>query len=127
MQKGKISSFGAVDANGLYKEAKVLPNTESGMPTRFLTIPWYLRGTMGNLAINTEVVFETFADLTGFIVGRFDGEWNGTIPYELMTEKGLTVANNISCTDLATSSVASQNSHIHGNGNNGADTTAPKG
>ena len=127
MQKGKISSFGATDENGLYKEAKVLPNTEAGMPTRFLTIPWYLRGKMGNLAINTEVVFETFADLTGYIIGRFDGEWNGVIPYELTTEKGLTVTNNVTCSDLATSAVASQNSHIHGNGNEGADTTAPKG
>lgn len=127
MQKGKISSFGATDANGLYREAKVLPNTESKMPTRFLTIPWYLRGSMGNLAINTEVVFVTFADLTGYIVGRFDGEWTGNIPYELMTEKGLTVTENVTCADLATSAVASQNSHVHGNGNNGADTTAPKG
>ena len=127
MQKGKISSFGATDVNGLYKEAKVLSATESGMPTRFLTIPWYLRGPMGNLEINTEVVFETFADLTGYIVGRFDGEWNGVIPYELTTQKGLTVTNNISCSDLATSAVASQNNHIHGNGNQGADTTAPKG
>lgn len=127
MQKGKISSFGAKDKNGLFREAKVLPNTESGMPTRFLTIPWYLRGKMGNLEINTEVVFETFADLTGYIVGRFDGEWNGVIPYELTTEKGLTVTNNVSCADLATSAVASQNAHVHGNGNNGADTTAPTG
>lgn len=127
MQKGKISSFGATDANGLYREAKVLPNTESKMPTRFLTIPWYLRGSMGNLQINTEVVFVTFADLTGYIVGRFDGEWTGDIPYELIAEKGLTVAENVTCADLATSAVASQNSHVHGNGNNGADTTAPKG
>ena len=127
MQKGKISSFGAVDENGLYKEAKVLPNTEAQMPTRYLTIPWYLRGPMGNLEINTEVVFETFADLTGYIIGRFDGEWNGIIPYELTTQKGLTVANNVTCSDLATSAVASQNNHVHGNGNNGSDTTVPKG
>ena len=127
MQKGRISSFGETDANGLYKEAKVLSVTESGMPTRFLTIPWYLRGSMGNLEINTEVVFETFADLTGYIVGRFDGEWNGIIPYELITEKGITVANNVICNDLTTSAVASQNSHVHGNGNNGADTTPPTG
>lgn len=127
MQKGKISSFGATDANELYKEAKVLPDTESGMPTRFLTIPWYLRGTMGNLEINTEVVFETFADLTGYIVGRFDGEWNGIIPYELTTEKGLTVANNVTCADLATSAVASQNSHVHTSGKEGADTSPPTG
>ena len=127
MQKGKISSFGAKDKNGLYKEAKVLPNTESQMPTRFLTIPWYLRGSMGNLEVNTEVVFVTFADLTGYIVGRFDGEWNGIIPYELTTEKGLTVKNNVTCADVTTSGVASVNGHVHGNGNNGADTTAPTG
>lgn len=127
MQKGKISSFGKTDANGLYREAKVLPNTESKMPTRFLTIPWYLRGSMGNLQINTEVVFVTFADLTGYIVGRFDGEWTGDIPYEMNTEKGLTVAENVTCADLATSAVASQNSHVHSNGNNGSNTGAPTG
>lgn len=127
MQKGKISSFGKTDANGLYREAKVLPSTKSSMPTRFLTIPWYLRGKMGNLDINTEVVFETFADLTGYIVGRFDGEWTGVIPYELMTEKGLTVTDNVTCADLATSAVASQNGHVHSNGNNGADTGTPTG
>ena len=127
MQKGKISSFGATDANGLYREAKVLPNTESKMPTRYLTIPWYLRGSMGNLQINTEVVFVTFADLTGYIVGRFDGEWTGDIPYELMTEKGLTVKNNVTCSDLATSAVASQNSHVHTSGKENTDTSPPKG
>ena len=127
MQKGRISSFGATDENGLFKEAKVLPSTESGMPTRFLTIPWYLRGPMGNLAVNTEVVFETFADLTGYIVGRFDGEWNGIIPYELITEKGLTVANNVICNDLTTSTVVSQNAHVHTSGKEGTDTTPPTG
>ena len=127
MQKGKISSFGATDANGLYKEAKVLPSTEAGMLTAFLTIPWYLRGDMGTLEVNTEVVFETFDDLTGYIVGRFDGEFSGIIPFELTTQKGLTVANNIKCADVGTSAVKSVNSHVHGNGNNGADTTAPTG
>lgn len=127
MQKGKISSFGAKDENDLYKEAKVLPYTETGMPTAFLVIPWYLRGDMGKLEINTEVIFETFDDLTGYIVGRFDGEFSGIVPYELTTQKGLTVANNIKCADVGTSAVASVNSHVHGNGNNGADTTAPKG
>lgn len=127
MQKGKISSFGATDENGFYKEAKVLPSTEAGMITRFLIIPWYLRGEMGNLEINTEVVFETFNDLTGYILGRFDGEWNGIIPYELTTKKGLTVANNVTCSDVKTSAVASVNGHVHGNGNNGTDTTAPTG
>lgn len=127
MQKGKISAFGAKDENGLFKTAKVLPNTESQMLTRWLVIPWYLRGSMGNLEVDTEVVFETFADLTGYIIGRFDGEWNGVIPYELTTEKGLTVTNNVTCADLATSAVASQNAHVHTNGNNGANTGTPTG
>jgi len=34
---------------------------------------------------------------------------------------------NISAKDVTTENVASQNSHIHGNGNEGADTTPPKG
>ena len=44
-----------------------------------------------------------------------------------MTGKGLTVKNNVKCADLATSAVASQNSHVHSNGNNGADTGTPTG
>lgn len=32
----------------------------------------------------------------------------------------------LTSTDLTTNSITSVNTHVHGNGNNGADTTAPK-
>ena len=58
--------------------------------------------------------------LTGIIFERADGEWSGTIPGDVTT------TGKLSSTDLTTKSVTSINSHVHGNGNNGADTTVPK-
>ena len=50
IQKGKISSVeGKADRNGDKTTARVLPSTADSMVTRPLTIPWYLRGEMGNL------------------------------------------------------------------------------
>ena len=114
--KGKISSFEAdVDRNGDPTKARVLPSTAQSMPTRPLVISWHLRGAMGNLKVGDEVWFALANDLTGIILERVDGEWTGTIPGKITTK------------DLTTDMVASINSHVHGNGNNGADTTAPKG
>ena len=114
--KGKISSFEAeTDRNGDPIKARVLPSTAQSMTTRPLVIPWHLRGAMGNLKVGDEVWFALANDLTGIILERTDGEWTGTIPGKITT------------TDLATDMVASINSHVHGNGNDGADTTAPKG
>lgn len=122
IDKGKISSFEAdVDRNGDYTKARVLPNTAQTMPTRPLVISWHLRGKMGNLKVGDEVWFALSNDLTGIILERADGEWSGTIPGDVTTTGKLT------STDVKTSAVASVNSHVHGNGNNGADTTAPTG
>lgn len=116
IDKGKISSFEAeTDRNGDLIKARVLPSTAQSMPTRPLVIPWHLRGAMGNLKVGDDVWFTLANDLTGIILERVDGEWTGTIPGKITT------------TDLTTDMVASINSHVHGNGNNGADTTAPKG
>ena len=122
IDKGIISSFESdVDRNGDLVMARVLPSTAQSMPTRPLVIPWYLRGVMGNLKVGDFVWFALASDLTGIILERADGEWTGTIPGDVTTTGKLT------STDLTTKSVASVNSHVHGNGNNGADTTAPKG
>lgn len=122
IDKGIISSFETdVDRNGDFFMARVLPSTAQSMPTRPLIIPWHLRGAMGNLKIGDSVWFALANDLTGIILERADGEWSGTIPGDVTTTGKLTA------TDLTTKSVASVNSHVHGNGNNGADTTAPKG
>ena len=122
IDKGKISSFEAdVDRNGDPIKARVLPCTAQTMPTRPLVISWHLRGKMGNLKVGDDVWFALANDLTGIILERADGEWSGTIPGDVTTTGKLT------STDLTTSSVASINSHVHSNGNNGSNTGTPTG
>mgnify|MGYP004616033853 FL=1 len=128
IDKGKISSFESeVDANGNLTKARILPNSSPTMPTRPLVIAWHLRGPMGNLAINTEVWFALSNDLTGIILERADGEWGSVIPGDVSITKGLSVKNNVKASDMQTSGVASINSHVHSNGNQGADTGVPTG
>ena len=89
IQKGKISSVeGKADRNGDKTTARVLPSTADSMVTRPLTIPWYLRGEMGNLTPGTEVAYAMFEDGTGIILSRMDGEWDGTVPGSVKVEKG---------------------------------------
>lgn len=89
IQKGKISSVeGNTDRNGDKTTARVLPDTADGMVTRPLTLPWWLRGEMGNLKPGDEVVYAMFEDGTGVIISRMDGEWNGTIPGDVTVIKG---------------------------------------
>ena len=64
IQKGTISSVeGDTDRNDDKTKARVLPCTADGMVTRPLTIPWWLRGKMGNLKPGDEVAYVMF-DLT---------------------------------------------------------------
>lgn len=89
IQKGKISTVeGAADRNGDKTTARVLPCTADGMVTRPLTIPWWLRGKMGNLKPGDEVAYTMFEDGTGIILSRMDGEWDGTVPGSVKVEKG---------------------------------------
>lgn len=128
IDKGKISSFEAdVDRNNDYIKARVLPNTAQTMPTRPLVISWHLRGKMGNLKVGDEVWFALSNDLTGIILERADGEWSGTIPGDVTITGNQITEGKTTTTDVKTSAVASVNSHVHGYGNNGADTSAPKG
>ena len=77
IQKGKISSVeGKTDRNGDKTTARVLPSTADSMVTRPLTIPWYLRGEMGNLTPGTEVAYAMFEDGTGIILSRME---SGTV------------------------------------------------
>lgn len=89
IQKGKISTVeGAADRNGDKTAARVLPCTADGMVTRPLTIPWWLRGKMGNLKPGDEVAYAMFEDGTGIVLSRMDGEWDGTVPGSVKVEKG---------------------------------------
>ena len=89
IQKGKISTVeGAADRNGDKTTARVLPCTADGMVTRPLTIPWWLRGKMGNLKPGDEVAYAMLEDGTGIILSRMDGEWDGAVPGSIKVEKG---------------------------------------
>ena len=68
-----------------------------------------------------DVWFALADDLTGIILERTDDEWSGTIPGDVTT------TGNLTTKDIKTDSIASVNNQVHGNGNEGADTTAPKG
>lgn len=122
INKGIISTFepDKKDRNGDFTHARVLPCTAQSMPTRPLVISWHLRGKMGNLKVGDKVWFATSNDLTGIILEREDGEWSGVIP------GNVEVTENLKSKDLSTTNVQSMDTHIHGNGNSGADTDSAK-
>lgn len=110
IQKGTISSVeGRADRNGDKTTARVLPCTADGAVTRPLTIPWWLRGKMGNLKPGDEVAYAKFEDGTGIILSRMDGEWDGTIPGDVTVDKG---DINVPDGDVTASGI-SQTSHTH--------------
>lgn len=120
IQKGTISSVeGRADHNGDKTTARVLPCTADGMVTRPLTIPWWLRGKMGNLKPGDEVAYAAFEDGTGVILSRMDGEWNGTIPGDVTIDKG---SVNVPDGDVTASGI-SHTGHTH-TGVNG-ETSGP--
>ena len=120
IQKGTISSVeGRADRNGDKTTARVLPCTADGAVTRPLTIPWWLRGKMGNLKPGDEVAYAKFEDGTGIILSRMDGEWDGTIPGDVTIDKG---DINVPDGDVTASGI-SQTSHTHA-GVNG-ETSGP--
>ena len=89
IQKGTISSVeGDPDRNDDKTKARVLPCTAGGVVTRPLTIPWWLRGKMGNLKPGDEVAYVMFEDGTGVILTRMDGKWDGTVPGDITVIKG---------------------------------------
>lgn len=89
IQKGTISSIeGEPDRNGDKTTARVLPCTADGLVTRPLTIPWWLRGKMGNLKPDDEVAYVMFEDGTGILLARMDGNWDGIVPGDVTVDKG---------------------------------------
>lgn len=69
ISKGTIASL---DASG--HKARVLK--AAGAVTCDLVIPQRLRGAAGGLAKGTKVVFAEFADGSGILLERADGEWD---------------------------------------------------
>jgi hypothetical protein len=119
IEKGVILTIeGPVDRNGDNTRARVQPQAKPGLVSRPLTIPWWLRGKMGNLTKGTEVVFTLFEDQTGVILSRMDGDWEGTIPGPV------NITGKITVSDIETEEVSSFNSHVHGGVTSGTSKTS---
>lgn len=71
IEKGKISAllFGGA-------KATVIPSFSSAVVSHELVVPFFL---LGCLSVGMEVVYCSFADNTGVVLARADGEWNHTI------------------------------------------------
>lgn len=111
IQKGEISGTeGPVDANGNDTRASVASKTAQGVVSPRLSIPWRLRGEMGNLTPGTEVVYAQFEDGTGIILDRLDGEWTPHIPGDVTMADGDVILEE---GDLQTKKAASYNEHTH--------------
>lgn len=80
IEKGIILTIeGEQDRNENYTKATVQSVSAEGTSTLPLSIPWYLRGKMGNLEKGMEVSYAVFDDQTGIILSRMDGNWDGMI------------------------------------------------
>lgn len=103
IEKGVILSLSNPDDNGNNSKASVQSTTAVGTSTLPLTIPWWLRGSMGNLSKGTEVVYALFNDASGLIISRMDGEWAGK-----MDDIGDIVVGNVTAQTIIAESVISQ-------------------
>lgn len=80
IEKGVILTLeGEPDRNQNYTKATVQAASADGTPTMPLTIPWYLRGSMGKLQKGTEIVYVVFDDESGIVLSRMDGNWDGKL------------------------------------------------
>ena len=96
VQKGIILTMeGETDKNGNPTKARVQAASAEGTSTLPITIPWYLRGKMGNLEKGSEIAFIVFDDQTGIVVSRMDGNWEGTIEEDVTVRGTLTVEKDI--------------------------------
>lgn len=114
VEKGTILTIeGPADRNGDSTLARVSPSQSAGLVSRPVTIPWYMRGTSGNLAKGTEVVYVLFDDHTGTILGRMDGEWFGVLRGDISVSG-----------DISTETISSINAHVHGGVEPGSSSTS---
>ena len=107
VQKGKIHSI--IDG----RKARCVPDNDPGIVTHELVIPFYWRETMGHIRVGESVYYLEDESMGGYVIGRCDGEWDGTIRGSLtvmedVTGKGVSLAE-----------------HTHTDSQNG-ETTSPK-
>ncbi|MDO5574440.1 MAG: pre-mRNA-splicing factor [bacterium] len=123
--KGKILTLEGSDRNKDPDKAKVQANTQDGAVSMSITIPWYLRGKMGDLKKQTEVAFVLFEDGSGIVLSRMDGEWKGIVPGDVeIKDGGLKVGKGAEIKDdIKTTKVRSYNYHVHGGVGRGNEET----
>lgn len=121
IEKGIILTLeGDKDNNNNYTKARVQATSADGTSTLPLSVPWYLRGRMGNLSKGTEVVYALFDDATGVVLSRMDGNWNGNI------EGDVTVSGNITADIIQNHNIVLL-THTHNLDIDANTTTAPIG
>ena len=133
IEKGIILTIeGEVDRNKNLTKARVQSTTAKGTATLPLTIPWYLRGSMGMLTKGTEVVYALFNDATGVILARMDGNWEGKMEetqlfLDLMNTTAI-VQGSMEASDGITDSGVRLATHTHGGvESGGSSTSSPNG
>lgn len=93
---GTIAAFGTEkDRNDNPTACTIAPLMQEGVITPEFSIQYWLRGNMGKLEVGTKVVYIQFPDGSGTVIARADGNWDGILPDELLTEKGVTVTKDV--------------------------------
>lgn len=142
IEKGIVLTIeGDPDRNENLTQARVQSKTAEGTATLPLTIPWYLRGSMGMLEKGTEVVYAMFDDATGVILARMDGNWEGRMEetqlfLDLMdtvvtVQGSMEVSENITAENLTGNSITDSGvrlaTHTHGIESGASSTGQPSG
>jgi len=84
VKKGRvIDLMGPLDRCKDKTMATVEPYDYPGEVTPKLVIPWFYRGPAGDLKPGDEVIYVLFADQTGMILSRMDGNWTGRLSGDL--------------------------------------------
>lgn len=82
-----------------------------------------LNATIGG-DLNATVAGDLSADITGDVTLSAN---SATVNAPTTINDDLTVTGTVTCADLITDVITSANTHVHGNGNGGANTTGPQG
>lgn len=99
IEKGVIST---VSGDG--KTATAVPSFSDAPVSATLTVPFFL---VGSLTVGMPVVYTQFADNTGVVLARMDGEWSHSLA------GNVEINGNITAGDVTTGAVPSYNGHTH--------------
>ena len=98
----KISKFeDEKDEHGCYTKAQVIPVTSDEIVTRPFSILWICRGNLGKLEVDSLVVCGRFADGSGIIICRADGEHTNIFPKDLVVEGDMEVQGDATISGIS--------------------------